>query len=88
MRNSQSIGQHAVKFCQIIMQSLRITRYMHRLIWVIVFETQCGNERIFLSFRFYVKSILENLESLEPQHLDNWVYFSLLNVQKFIEIKI
>ena len=25
-------------------------------------ETQCGNFRIFLSFRFYVKSILESLE--------------------------
>ena len=27
--------------------------------------SQCGNFRIFLSFRFYVKSILENLEVLQ-----------------------
>ena len=55
----------------------------------------CGKFRIFLSLRFYVKSILENLR--EPKtfffalfgalNFANLVNFSLLKVQKFIKIK-
>ena len=33
---------------------------------------QCGNFRIFLSLRFYVKSILENLEVLKLQFCHYW----------------
>ena len=32
-------------------------------------DIQCGNFIIFPSFRFYVKSILENLEALKLQFL-------------------
>ena len=54
--------------------------------------TQCGNIEIFLSFRFYVKSTLENLEVLKTAFfanlgalkMFNLVDFSLQNVQKFI----
>ena len=56
---------------------------------------QCGNFRIFLLFRFYVKSSFENLEvvklpffaflgALNFHHLLN---FSLQKVQKFIQMK-
>ena len=58
-------------------------------------RTQCGNFMISLSFRFYVKSILE---ILEVQHLPffeilrvlnfvNLVDFSLEKVQKFIKMQ-
>ena len=57
---------------------------------------QCANFRIFLSFRFYVKSILDNVEVLKiaffailgTLNFDILVNFRLLKVQKFIEIKI
>ena len=59
---------------------------------------QCGILGFFLSPRFYVKSILENLEVLKlpvlpfqgPGALNfiNLVNFSLQKVQKFIDIKI
>ena len=58
--------------------------------------TQCINFRIFLSFRFYVKSILENLEVLKMPIfaiLGALNFVDLLNcsiqkVQKCIKIKI
>ena len=48
---------------------------------------------IFLSLRFYVKTILENLETgvfaiLETLNFVDLVNFSLQKVQKFIKIKI
>ena len=39
-------------------------------------ETQCGNFRIFLSHRFCVKSILQNLEVLKTPFLPFWGNFS------------
>ena len=59
-------------------------------------STRCGNFRIFLSFRFYVKSILENLAVHKllffaitgARNFVNLVNFSLQNVQKCSEIKI
>ena len=58
-------------------------------------KTQCGNFRIFLALRFYVKSILENLEVLYlllfailgTLNFVNLVNFTLQNMQKCIEIK-
>ena len=35
-------------------------------------KSQCGNFRIFLSFSFYVKSILKNLEVLKLPFLSFW----------------
>ena len=57
--------------------------------------SQCGNFMIFLSFRFYVKSILENLGVLKLQFfvilgalkMVKLVNLSLQNVQKFIKAK-
>jgi len=51
---------------------------------------QCGNFRIFLSFRFYVKLFLENLEVLKipflailrPLNFVNWVKNQPSKVQK------
>ena len=42
----------------------KLYKYVHILLssYMDVFWTQCGNFKIFLSLRFYVKSILENLE--------------------------
>ena len=56
--------------------------------------TQCGNFKIFLSLRFYVKSILENLEVdkllffaiLEALNFANLVFFSLQKVQNSLEL--
>ena len=42
--------------------------------------TQCGNVRIFLSFTFYVKSILENLEVL------NMLFFAILGSLNFVNL--
>ena len=61
-----------------------------------VTHVQCGNCRIFLSFRFYVKSILgdsrcakyANLTNLEALNFVNLINLSLQKVQKYIKIKI
>ena len=58
--------------------------------------TQCGNFRIFLSFRFYVKSIFENQELVKLPFFANFgdlnfvnlVNISLKKEQRFIKIKI
>ena len=58
-------------------------------------ETLCGNFMIFLSFRFYVKSILANLNVVKlpfsailvALNFVNLVDFSLLEVKKIIKIK-
>ena len=56
---------------------------------------RCGNFKIFLSLRFYVKSFLENLEAMKVQLLAivralNCIYLveRVQKVQKFIKIKI
>ena len=46
--------------------------------------SQCGNLRIFLSFRFYVKSILENLEVLKMP----FCHLRGFEVKKLVEFKI
>ena len=60
-------------------------------------RTQCGNFIIFLSLRFYVKSILENLEIVKlatifvilwALNFAKLVYFSFQKVQEFIKIKL
>ena len=56
----------------------------------LLFVSQCGNFRIFLSFRFYVKSTLENVEVLKlpffaifgALNLLNLVNYSLLKVER------
>ena len=53
-------------------------------------KSQIGNFSIFLSFRFYVKSIFQNLKVLKTavfailraQNFVNWVFFNLQKVQK------
>ena len=58
-------------------------------IWNCYFSTKCGHFRIFLSLRFYVKSILDNLEVLKlpvffaifgSLNIENLVHFSLQKV--------
>ena len=48
-------------------------------------DSQCGKFRIFLSFRFYVKSILENLENLKNLKLS---FFAILGVLNFVDLVI
>ena len=75
---------------------ISVTNYtLH--VWVLsillVEITQCGNFRICLSLRFYMKSTLENVHILKTAAFAlfealNWVNFSLQKLQKFIIIKI
>ena len=59
-------------------------------------KSQCENSSIFLSFRFYVKSILEECKSSKPAvfailgalNFVNLVVLSLQQVQKFLKLKI
>ena len=48
-------------------------------------DSQCGKFSIFLSLRFYVKSILENVYKLKKCYFVIWVNFSLHNMQKFMK---
>ena len=57
--------------------------------------SQCGNFRNFLSLRFYVKSMLKNLEVIKLPFCHFWalkfvnlVNLSLQKVQKFIKSKL
>ena len=58
--------------------------------------SQCRNFRIFLSFTFYVKSVLKNLEVLKFQFFAIWgalnfaalMNFSLQKVQKSKKVKV
>ena len=43
-------------------------------------SAQCGNFKIFLSFRFYVKSILENLEVVKVP------FFAILGALNFVDL--
>ena len=84
---------YAVK-TKIVLELLDSPKLISRKIWVT--KTQCGKFRIFLSLRFYVKSIFENLEVLKLTFLPflgalnfvNLVHFSLQKVQKSMKIKI
>ena len=68
-----------------------VQTYKIRFVW----HTQCGNFRIFMSFRFCVKSIRGNLKVLKlaflpflgPLTFVNLVNFSLQKVQKITKIK-
>ena len=54
----------------------------------VICKIKCGNFRIFLSLRFYVKSILENLEAIfQALNFVDWMK-SFQLVQKFIKIRI
>ena len=84
------------KFTDIVLH-LFILRNLKRCIETAdCYVAQCGIFMIFLSPRFYVKSIFENLEVLKlplfailgAQNFDDLLYFSLQKVQNFIKIKI
>ena len=45
------------------------------------YNLQCGNFRIFLSFRFYVKSILENVK---VQKMSFWQFFDYRDTRAYI----
>ena len=76
-----------LNFSTVTLDSVKIT---------VNYSTQCGNFMIFLSIRFYMKSIFGMLEVLkmpflallETLNFEFMVNFSLQKVQKFIEIKI
>ena len=67
-----------------------------QIIYYDILLIQCGNYIIFPSLRFYVKSILQNLDArklpffaiLKSLNFVQLMDFSLQKVQKFIKIKI
>ena len=59
--------------------SFGLTYFWHDLLSAWPAFTKCGNFKIFLSFRFYFKSILKNLEVLKLQFLqfhELWIWSS------------
>ena len=48
-------------------QILQITELVHAKYECIISNRQCGKFEFFVSFRFYVKSVLENLEVQKVQ---------------------
>ena len=61
------------------------TQYVHSDQELEIIDSQSENIRIFLSFRFYVKSILENLEvSKVPFHSVQFHHFSIVQILREI----